>query len=457
MTPAARIAATIELLDAMFATERPADGVASAYFRSRRFIGAKDRGAIAERVYAVLRHRARLTWWLDRAGHIDRGGRGLTIAHLALVEQMSVAALTERFCGGRFGPAPLEAAELRLTRAVEGHTVDHPAMPRPVRTECPDWAAAPLQAAFGDRFEVELAALLDPAPLDLRVNEIRGMRDEVRAALAAGGIPAEPTPLSPLGLRILGRPPLAHHPLFRNGIVEVQDEGSQLVALLTDARPGQQVADFCAGAGGKALALAARMRGKGRVVACDVSEGRLIRARERLRRAGIDNVEPRLLSGEADKWIKRQKGKFDRVLVDAPCSGSGAWRRNPDARWRPIDLGSLTALQGRLLASAARLVKPGGRLVYATCSLLPDENEDRIAAFLDGHPEFRPVAVRAVWAEAVGTPCPAGGPLLHLTPARHGTDGFFVAILERLPVPSAGAASTGTEPVGEESAGEESA
>lgn len=436
MTPSARIQASIELLDGVFETPRPADGVVSAFFRSRRYIGGGDRAAIAERVYAVLRHHARLGWWLEGLG-MPGDARARVIAWLALGEGQDAAAIARLFSGDRYAPAPLEAAERQAVSALAGQAMEPAEMPEPVRAECPDWAAGPLRRSFGDAFVDEMRALLSPAPLDLRVNELKSDRDEVRSTLRAGGVEARPTDLSPLGLRVDGRPPLAGSPLFRNGVIEVQDEGSQLLALLVDAQPGMQVVDFCAGAGGKALAIAARMRGKGRVVACDVSEGRLIRAKERIRRAGIDNIEPRTLSSERDKWVKRQKGKFDRVLVDAPCSGTGAWRRNPDARWRDTDLSALTALQENILDSASRLVRPGGRLVYATCSLLAEENEDRVAAFLAAHPDFRAVPVGAVWAGAVGGDCPVDGPYLRLTPARHRTDGFFAAIMERLPADTA--------------------
>ena len=221
--------------------------------------------------------------------------------------------------------------------------------------------------------------------------------------------------------------------MFRDGRVEVQDEGSQLVALLVDARPGQAVVDYCAGAGGKTLALAARMENKGRLLALDVSAGRVDRATQRLRRAGVHNVTRRLLEGESDKWLKRNAASFDRVLVDAPCSGTGSWRRNPDAKWRlrPEDLTELVAKQAAILASAARLTKPGGRLVYATCSLLAAENDRQVEAFLATHAGWRVVPVAEVWTSVLGTPCPTDGPWLHLTPAQHGTDGFFAAVLER--------------------------
>jgi 16S rRNA (cytosine967-C5)-methyltransferase len=432
MKPAARIQATIDLLDAAAADPRPADAVASAYFRSRRFIGSKDRADIAGRFYAVLRHHARLGWWLDQARVADTP-RARVIAELMLVGAVGRDELAALFDGDRYAPAPLNGDESRLADLAAGRSLDDPAMPDGVRHELPDWAVEPMKRSFSNRLDVEADALLEEAPLDLRVNEIKAVRDEVVSALESAGMTAEATALSPIGIRIAGRPNLAGTSLFKSGAVEVQDEGSQLVALLADARPGMQVADFCAGAGGKALAMAARMGGKGRVLACDVSEGRLARAKERMRRAGIDNIEPRRMATERDKWVKRSKGKFDRVLVDAPCSGTGAWRRNPDARWRAVDLDELTDLQSRILDSAARLVKPGGRLVYATCSLLMEENEDRVDGFLAQHPDFEILPVPALWTEAVGTgsPCPASGPYLRLSPAANGTDGFFVAVLAR--------------------------
>jgi 16S rRNA (cytosine967-C5)-methyltransferase len=272
----------------------------------------------------------------------------------------------------------------------------------------------------------------------LRVNSLKATRGEAIGALAESGIVAMPTKLSPLGLRVEGRPPLATLPSFRNGLIEVQDEGSQLVALLTGTRPGMRVVDFCAGAGGKTLAMAAQMRNKGHSVACDVLHGRIERAATRLNRAGVHNVERRGLISERDPWVKRHAGGFDRVLVDAPCSGVGTWRRNPDAKWRlsAQELGELVELQRRILASAARLVKPGGRLAYATCSLLPAENGAQVSWFLEQHPEFAALPIGRVWAETVGEmaeagDCPASDSALRLTPGMHGTDGFFVAILER--------------------------
>ena len=277
-------------------------------------------------------------------------------------------------------------------------------MPRAVACDLPDWLEPHLAALYGSRLEDEMAALNAPAPFDLRVNTLKADRDTARRALAAEHIHAEPTPWSPLGLRLKHRAPLAATAAFKDGLVEVQDEGSQLAALLADARPGMRVVDFCAGAGGKTLALAAQMQNRGKLVACDVAAWRLERAGTRLRRAGISNVERRPLSSERDPWVKHHAKSFDRVFVDAPCLGIGSWRRNPDGKWRatPQDLAELVPRQRDILASAARLVKPGGRLVYATCSLLREENEAQAEAFLAAHPDFALYPAARAWAETIG-------------------------------------------------------
>ncbi|HYC02834.1 MAG TPA: RsmB/NOP family class I SAM-dependent RNA methyltransferase [Azospirillaceae bacterium] len=445
MTPSARLQAAIDLLAEIEATPRPADAVASAFFRNRRYIGAKDRTAVAERVYAVLRRWARLGWWLERVGH-QRDARALVIADEMLAGR-TFDGLEKQFTGGQFGPAALSPAEVKLARTLETHTLNHPHQPDEVRAEVPDWAAGPLKAALGDRFVIEMEAMLGTAPLDLRVNPVKGTREKALAALRKAGVEAEPTRLSPLGVRVVKRFPVAQLDIFKEGLVEIQDEGSQLVALVTDAKPGMQVVDFCAGAGGKTLAIAAMMNNKGRVLACDVLEGRLKRAQERFRRAGLHNIETRGLKSERDPWVKRHKGKFDRVVVDAPCTGTGTWRRNPDARWRTLGpgLSELLPLQASILDSAARLTRPGGRLVYATCSMLPEENERQVEAFLATHPQFRLLDLKEAWPADQGT-APETGDMLRLTPARHDTDGFFAAVMvraEEAPAPEAGEAETG--------------
>jgi len=439
MTPGARVQAAIEILDAVAAGgagrgSTPADAVVNLYIRARRYIGSKDRVAIAGLVYTVLRHRAQLDWWLARAGKAAEtpAARLRVLASLPLIHGWDAAQIDEAFDGGKFRPTPLAAAERRLIANLAGHTIAHPEQPEPVRFNCPPWLVPALRERFGDALDAEMYALSVPAPTDLRVNALKGDRAQAADVLAASGIKTAPTPLSPLGLRVEGRRNILAHDAFKSGLVEVQDEGSQLAALLVGARPGLRVCDFCAGAGGKSLAMAAAMENKGHIVACDVSGPRLDSAGKRLRRAGVHNVERRHLEGERDGWVKRQAGAFDRVLIDAPCSGTGTWRRNPDARWTLTepDVADLRALQSRILASAARLVKPGGRLVYVTCSLLPDENERQADAFAASS-GLVPLPIADVWREAIGTGCPGSGPWLALSPARHGTDGFFVAVFER--------------------------
>lgn len=434
MTPSARLAAAIDLLDAIEATaEAPADAVANGYFRDRKFIGSGDRRWIADLVWSSLRHRLRLNWHLARRHHASTG-RALAIAWLLLGERTPAEALAGMFSGAGYGPAPLDDAERRLIRMLADAPLIDPAMDEATRLNLPGFLLESFRARFGDALEAEASALGQPASLDLRVNLLKTGRDAARAALAAEGLPAEPTRFSPWGLRLASRAPVTGTKAFRDGLVEIQDEGSQLIAWLTDARPGMRVLDFCAGAGGKTLAMAAAMENRGQVIAADVSLKRLDAAVRRLRRAGIHNVERRAI-GPGEKWLKRSAGKFDRVLVDAPCTGTGTWRRNPDARFRlrPEALAELVTKQRAILESAAPLVKAGGRLVYATCSLLPEENERQVEYVLARMPSFRLMELSQAtpsqaWRDA-SPPC--ADPFLMLSPAAHGTDGFFAAILER--------------------------
>jgi 16S rRNA (cytosine967-C5)-methyltransferase len=409
------------------ATRKPADAVANAFFSDRRFIGSGDRRSVSDRVWAVLRARRRLGWWLERA-HEPATPR-LLVAVSLLLEGWTLDGVKQSFSGGQFGPTHLTLGESAALARMEGQGLDHPDMPQAVRLEVPDWVLPHLLARFGAAVDAEMAAMSQPAPLDLRVNLLKGVRAQAIAALASEGIAAVPTDLSPWGLRIEGRRPVTTGAAFQSGLVEIQDEGSQLVALMVGAAPGMRVADWCAGAGGKTLALAMTMDNKGAITACDVSVPRLEGAVRRLRRAGVHNVERHLIEA-GDKWAKRRAGSFDRVLVDAPCTGTGTWRRNPDARLRLVerDLMELVPKQAAILATAARLVRPGGRLVYATCSVLLEENEHQVAAFLAANPDFRAVDLAEAWP---GTAPPNAGPNLSLTPLAHGTDGFFTAVLER--------------------------
>jgi 16S rRNA (cytosine967-C5)-methyltransferase len=431
MTPPARLAAALELLEQIVrGRNRPADAWAADYFRSRRYIGGADRRAIGGHVWGVLRSWRRLSWWLGLED--DDPAPRLRGAGMLLLSGTPLAALESLFDGARHAPAPLTAAERQRLARLSGQSLDHPDQPLDVRLECPSWLLPSLARRFGEALEAELLALRDPAPLDLRVNLLKAGREEAASRLAAEGIPTTPTALSPWGLRAPARAQVMATAAFRAGLIEVQDEGSQIVARLVGARPGERVCDFCAGAGGKSLALAMDMANRGRLVAADVSPPRLAAAEKRFRRAGLSNVSTHLIA-PGDRWRKRHRGSFHRVLVDAPCSGVGTWRRNPDARlaFRPADLDELLARQRKILEDAAELVRPGGRLVYATCSLLIEENEDQVTALLARRDDFRLVPLAEVWRE-VDLPLPAPeGPHLLLTPRRHGTDGFFAAILER--------------------------
>jgi 16S rRNA (cytosine967-C5)-methyltransferase len=347
-----------------------------------------------------------------------------------------MAGLEAMFDGGTYRPSRLDEAEVRALRQMEGHSLPHPEQPDWVRLNIQEWVAPHFKEAYGEGWGREIAALDTPPPVDLRVNRLKVTMEEAREALARDGIETEPMRYATDGLRLRRRLSVVKGDAFQNGLVEIQDEGSQLVAALVDAQPGMQIADYCAGAGGKTLAMAARMNNKGRVVAMDVYESRLDRSAQRLRRAGAHNVERRAIDADNRKWLKRQAGAFDRVLVDAPCTGTGTWRRNPDGRWtlQPKDLEELLPKQAMILDAAAKLVKPGGGLIYATCSVLPAENEHQIASFLERHPDFEVVPVAAIWREVLASDPPPeveNGPYLRLSPLKHGTDGFFGAALVR--------------------------
>ena len=421
MTPAARLAATIAIVSDILGRAAAADRVLSDWQRRNRYAGAKDRRAIGEAVYAVLREQGMRRWRLEEAG------AAITPRLLVFADAATPLQEWQKLCTGeKYAPPPLSEDEA----AILSHLPSDEAAPLWARVNLPPPVAEMVQAAFGPHTEMELSALNGRAPLDLRVNTLKTSREDVLQQLRAESIGAAPTPFSPLGIRIAERVRLETSPLYTDGLIEPQDEGSQIAAQLADAANCKFVVDFCAGAGGKTLVLAAAMRNVGRLVAMDVSAGRLTQARLRLRRAGVHNAETRELDS---KWIKRHSGQADRVLVDAPCTGTGTWRRKPDAKWRltPKDLEELVPRQAEILDRAARLVKPQGRLIYVTCSVLREENDDQVAAFLKRHPDFKVMPVTEVWPQTIGGACPVPGPYLALSPARHGTDGFFAAILVR--------------------------
>lgn len=400
----------VAVLGEMLRFERPADRILSEFFRARGELGSHDRAMVAETVYAVLR---RLRFLELVAG--SRAPRRLALAALTRLRGVSIREL-----GGAISRA--DAEWLAIVKAAD--PVD---LPLAVECDLPDWLAERLLPLLGEASLRALAhALNQPAPLDLRVNVLKADRDAVLHRLAAEGLRVRPTPYSPWGIRVADKPALARHSLFLDGTIEVQDEGSQLLALATAPRRGEMVVDFCAGAGGKSLALGAMMRSTGRVYAFDVSIARLAKLKPRLARSGLSNVHPQRIESERDARVKRLAGKIDRVLVDAPCSGLGTLRRNPDLKWRqaPADVAELAAKQRNILAGAAVLLKPGGRLVYATCSLLPEENDAIVAAFLADHAHYRLVPTALELPEQVDE-------CLRLRPDIHGTDAFFAAVMER--------------------------
>jgi 16S rRNA (cytosine967-C5)-methyltransferase len=413
--PPAIIGHTEEVLREILRFTAPADNTLSRYFREHTRLGGRERGVIAEAVYGLLRNKLVYTSFAE-------SGSGSSMRRLALLGLADAAGVDA--LGG------LSEDETRwLTHVMQ---IDRNMLPVELRSNLPHWLYTRLAERFGEDETLQLAnALNTPAPLDLRVNSIKSTREQVIAELSAAPIIAEPTPYAPLALRVLKKPALQNLPVFKTGAVEVQDEGSQVLAQLVGARRGEMVVDFCAGAGGKTLALGAIMRNTGRLYAFDIADKRLAKLKPRLARSGLSNVHPVLIAHENDAKIKRLAGKIDRVLVDAPCSGLGTLRRNPDVKWRvrPESITELNVKQLSILNGAARLVKAGGRLVYATCSILEEENEQIVTQFLAANDAFSLVPMNVVLEEQ--RIALEMGDYLKLLPHHHQTDGFFAAVLER--------------------------
>lgn len=399
-------------LDDILELTGPADQALTRYFRAHRNLGQQERSFVAEAAYAVLRRK-----------------RSLEAAAGANTSHVLVAAALLRVLGfsGRNLQGLVDEPLISRVRAARSDL-----LPEAVRADLPDWVWERVSAQQGAAEAINIArGLLNAAALDLRVNLARTSRDEVLLRLTRDGLDAAATPYSPAGVRLAGKPAINRHPLFLDGLIEVQDEGSQLLAWLLAPRRGEMVADYCAGAGGKTLAMAMLMRGSGRIYAMDVSAKRLAALQPRAARAGIDNVHAIVLSGDNDSRVKRLSGKLDRVLVDAPCSGFGTLRRNPDLKWRhgAVAIEELARKQLRILQSASRLVKPAGRLVYATCSILHEENEAVAGAFLAANPDFAPLRCREILDPR--TFSLETGDQFRLWPHLHGTDGFFAAAFLR--------------------------
>jgi len=427
--PRPMVAQAISLLAEVLKFERPADGVLSQYFKTHRELGHADRGRLAELVYAILRHLASLRAVVARSAPPEgHEARHLVLAALVRLQGRNLREIEHLLKGdenewfGRLKAAGQEKSET-MTPAVSH--------------EWPEWLETAL-AAMPDADRDALArSLLQPAPLDLRINPLRAKRPEILAQLDKHGIVAEETPYSPWGMRVEGKPAIQRHPAFEKGDIEVQDEGSQLLVAMLAPKRGEMVLDFCAGAGGKTLLMGALMKNTGRLYATDISEKRLAKLGPRVARAGLSNVQTIRIAHERDDRIQRLAGKFDRVLVDAPCSGTGTLRRNPDLKWRQSveQVNELSDMQAKILEAAAPLVRPGGLLVYATCSLLDQENGAIQQAFSEKHTEFEVVnPVQQLAAVGVDLPTDAvtqgamGLPGLQLLPHRHNTDGFFAAV-----------------------------
>jgi 16S rRNA (cytosine967-C5)-methyltransferase len=431
MTPAARLSAAIELIEAIDVQRVPAAKALKEWGTAHRFAGSGDRAAISGLVWDVLRRRASSAWIMG-----DDTPRARLLGMLRLERKLDADAIAALCDGSRFAPAPLNETERSALTSNSLQTA-----PAPIAGDYPEWLDPHLAEVFGEDRGLEAAAMASRAPLDLRVNTLKAKREKVLSASAHLG--TLPTPWSPIGLRIeLGADArnLGIHAeeAFIKGQIEVQDEGSQLAALLSAAKPGEQVIDLCAGAGGKTLALAAMMAGKGRLIATDHDKRQLAPIHERLSRAGVHNCDVRTPRGEGDA-LADIRGSADLVLIDAPCTGTGTWRRNPDAKWRmrPGALEVRLKDQIEVLDRAVALVKPGGRIAYITCSVLPAENGGQIRAFLARHPDFAVVptsqTMTVLWDKAedfaAATLQSAEG--LLMTPRRTGTDGFFVSVLRR--------------------------
>ncbi len=395
---------------------QPADAILSTYFREHRTLGGRERGFVAETCYSVLRHKRQLEKLVQKA----KSPRWLVLAALL-----------------RFGGvAQRQLAEV-VSATEKGWLLEFKSRPEPEFTlaeqaDLPDWLVERLLTRMSGAELLELArGLNQSAPLDVRVNTMRALREEVLARLNDEGIAAEACPYAPFGIRLKSKPALQKHPLYLEGVIEVQDEGSQLLGALLAPKRSEMVVDFCAGAGGKTLLLGAMMRSTGRLYAFDVSDKRLVKLKPRVARSGLSNVHPICIASENDIRVKRLAGKIDRVLVDAPCSGLGTLRRNPDLKWRQNaqSIAELARKQRDILGGAARLVKPGGRLVYATCSILGEENEEVVDAFLSSRPEFHRLNAAAILAQqGIELAC---GEDMRLLPHINGTDGFYAAVLER--------------------------
>lgn len=426
----AQIAESIQFLEEALELDYPIDAQMARYFKTRRYIGSKDKGVIADLTYLVIRELDQLEWLLEQLD-LEDTARNLVLLAFRHVNKLSLKEIKELFGTSTYSAKAISAEEEEMLKAVRA--IDTDKMPEAVKLGIPELLLPQFKAVFGDNVAAEAKALKTKAPLDIRVNVLKTSREDLMNDLNEHGFSFEKTERSQFGLRMGERKSLFSTPAFQDGFMEVQDEGSQLIAILAGAQKGMRVVDFCAGAGGKTLAMTMMMENKGRMFACDINQRRMKELKPRLVRAGIDTIQSQLLDSERDPWVKRQKGKADVVLLDVPCTGTGTWRRNPDLKWKMTQesIDNILKTQAEILDSASRMVKMGGALVYATCSVLREENEDQIKAFLETHPGYEVESAQTFWKEAYGTDCPFDGDMMRLSPASTNTDGFFAARLVR--------------------------
>ena len=435
MTPGARVQTAIEILNKIWSGYITPHEIIRNYFRSRRFAGSSDRRAIKVLIYEIIRKHARLTWWIEQS-NIDNlvSPRSLVIVYLSSINNLPQYKISKIFSGLHYQPKSLSKDEKLLSDQLLNVNLNHPKMPRYVINEYPEWLDASFFSLWGHKIDVETQSLNKSATLDLRVNTLKSNIDQAIESLKTENIEASRTPLSPIGLRVENNLSIQTTKAFKTGLIEVQDEGSQLIALSCGAKENMKVIDFCAGAGGKSLALGGIMANCGEIIACDTSHRRLAALKPRLKRSGITNLTLKVLSAKSDPWINNKQNQADRVLCDVPCSGTGTWRRNPYKRWcfTKENLHDICKKQKNILRQASLLVKKGGCLIYATCSLLPQENQEQVNWFEKTFTNFKLVPIFSIVQKSSIKFNQLDKRFLQLSPASTNTDGFFCVAFEKI-------------------------
>ena len=435
MKPTSLTSAVLEILETIQNSNIPADKVISFWNKNNRYAGSKDKAFIASTIYGILRCNGQLQWWIEYF-KTDVNPRTLTICYYHFNNKNIKNYFNDD--KNKYAPEPINKAEQKLIDELAKQlTINHKQMPIHSELNISEFLYNKFNETYGTETNKIISALNAEANVDIRINSLKSNINQVKQELLNKDIDTTPLPLLENGLRLQKRFALSGLEIFKNGFFEIQDYGSQIVSKLINAKKGEKIVDFCAGAGGKTLAMADYMENTGRIVYCDISQKRLERASHRLRRAGVNNAEKRLLSSEKDKWVKRQKhrldGGFDKVVIDAPCSGTGTWRRNPDQKWRTDEttINELCDLQQNILQSASRLVRTGGKIFYITCSLLKDENQNQIDKFLQNNPDFHISSIETLWNDVFEQKYQSDEKTLTLLPHQNDSDGFFVAVLER--------------------------